>query len=168
MSLFTIDTDHLHWLDDSDEDICLHGHAVALIGNERFEYDAAVSATGLYLLKSLTEDHVIHEDNQMLPCCGHFLLPDGDNVCILGCTNGIDWSVLHDDNRICIVTESGQRVKLSLDAYVKEVVRFADRIEAFYSSAKPRKLPEDLFERDAYSIFWKEWRRRRQEADIMR
>ena len=53
--MFSITVSQLHWLEGSNEceDLCLHGHAVAEIGNERLEYDAAVSATALYLLKSL-------------------------------------------------------------------------------------------------------------------
>ena len=34
---------------------------------EKFHIDATVSATALYLLKTLTEEHIIYEDNQMLP-----------------------------------------------------------------------------------------------------
>ena len=58
--------------DDAD-DLCLHGHAVAYIGNRKLEYECTVSATALYLLKSLTEDHIMCEDNQILPCCGFLI-----------------------------------------------------------------------------------------------
>lgn len=34
---------------------------------EKFHIDATVSATALYLLTTLTEEHIIYEDNQMLP-----------------------------------------------------------------------------------------------------
>ena len=51
--MFSIDVTDLHWLKDvpEKEDLCLHGHAVAKIGEEVFEYDATVSSTALYLLK---------------------------------------------------------------------------------------------------------------------
>lgn len=94
--MFRIDVDHLGWLDsmkDNGEDLCLHGHVVAYIGKKRLEYEATtVSATALYLLKSLTEDHIIHQDIQMLPCCGHTLIADDklEHVEIFGCPNGVD------------------------------------------------------------------------------
>ncbi len=98
MAKFQIDTTELYCIDgsmDDPDDLCLHGHAIAYIGEEKLEYDCTVSATALYLLKTLTEDHIIHEDNQMLPCCGHFYIPDAklENVIISGCNNGIDWTV---------------------------------------------------------------------------
>ena len=70
--LFSIDVKNLYWIGETnkEEDLCLHGYATVKIGNETFEYDATVSSTALYLLKSLNEDHKIYESNQMLPCCG--------------------------------------------------------------------------------------------------
>lgn len=41
-----------------------HAHAVARIGDETLEYEATVSATALYLLKSLREDHQAYEEEQ--------------------------------------------------------------------------------------------------------
>ena len=59
MSQFKIDATDLTWLDDpvnDPQDHCLHGHAVAQIGERTVEYTCTVSATALYLLKTLTED----------------------------------------------------------------------------------------------------------------
>lgn len=168
MSRFTVKVDNLHWLlEGSDEDLCLHGHAITTIGSERFEYDATVSATGLYLLKSITEDHVIYEDNQMLPCCGHFMIPDDalTSVTICGCPNGIDWSVLHVDGSVRLITDSGQTVDITPSEYAKEVIRLADQIEAFYRASAP-KIIEDQYDRDCYTAFWNEWHRRRTEAEL--
>lgn len=166
--MFRIDADHLQWIDgreDNCEDLCLHGHAAAYIGDRKLEYDATVSATALYLLKSLTEDHVIYEDNQMLPCCGFFLIADErlENVAISGCPNGVDWSVLHDGEQVRLVLEDGCQSVMPLNEYREEVFRFADKIEAFYRSCPPRKLPEDEFGRNGYIAFWNEWYRRRAE-----
>ena len=43
----------------------------------------------------------------MLPCCGHFLIANEelDNVVILGCPNGIDWAIKHNDDTIDIELE---------------------------------------------------------------
>lgn len=57
--MFRIDADHLGWINtgkDDREDLCLHGRAVVCIGERTLEYYATVSATALYLLKTLTED----------------------------------------------------------------------------------------------------------------
>lgn len=81
MGFFSISATDLKWINgskDDPEDLCLHGHAIAVIGNRKLEYDATISATALYLLKSLTEDHIIHDDNQMLPCCGFSLFLMGN------------------------------------------------------------------------------------------
>ena len=165
--MFSIDVTDLHWLKDvpEKEDLCLHGHAVAKIGDEVFEYDATVSSTALYLLKSLKEDHKIDESNQMLPCCGFFMIPNEDlsKVEILGCPNGIDWSVLHENDGIALVTKSGNTVKLSREEYQTTVFAFADEIEAFYKQSVEKTLPADEFGKNGYIAFWNEWRSLRYE-----
>lgn len=164
--MFTIKVKNLHWVNDIDdgEDLCLHGHAVAVIGDEILEYeDATVSATALYLLKSLTEDHIIYEDNQMLPCCGYYMIPDDElqNVIIMGCPNGVDWTVKHEGDEVILITESRKETRLSLEEYKKEVFRFADEIEDFYRKALPRKKPSDWRDEEGNTAFWNEWNRRR-------
>lgn len=166
MKKFIIDVTELYWINgdmDDPEDLCLHGHAVAYIGGEKLEYDCTVSATALYLLKTLTEDHIIHEDNQMLPCCGHFYIPDAklENIVISGCDKGIDWTVRHNGSNVILTLENGTEVTIPLKKYRQEVYRFADKIENYYKSCSPQKLPEDKFDHDGYIAFWNEWHRRR-------
>ena len=164
---FSIDADNLSWINgskDDPEDLCLHGHAAATIGDRKFEYDAAVSAAALYLLKTIEENHIIHQDNQMLPCCGFFIVANEalDNVVIIGCPNGIDWSVLHNsDGFVTLVTDDGTEEVIPLADYKAEVYKFADKIESFYSSCSPKILPKDPFDRNGYIAFWNEWHRRR-------
>lgn len=164
--MFRIDADKLGWMDTLEntcEDLCLHGHAVAHIGERRLAYEATVSATALYLLKSLTEDHIIYEDNQMLPCCGFCLIADAtlENVEISGCPNGIDWSVIHMGDMVRLILEDGSETIVPIQEYKNEVFQFADKIEAFYKSSPPRILPTNEFERNGYLAFWNEWQRRR-------
>lgn len=168
MGTFKIDADDLHWLSDpvnDPEDHCLHGHAVALIGDRTLAYDCTVSATALYLLKTLTEDHMMGQDNQLLPCCGHFLIANDEltNVTIIGCAYGIDWSVIHEGESIKLVLEDGYEENIPLDEYRDEVYRFADKIEAYYKACPPRKEYTDAFDRNGYTAFWNEWHRRRDE-----
>ena len=96
---FRIDADIFWWIKndgaDDPDDFCLHGQVFAKIGDELFEYDATVSATGLYLLRTLMENRIIHDDQPMLPCCGHSMYANEDlsAVDIGGCPNGVDWVV---------------------------------------------------------------------------
>ena len=168
MGIFRIEADDLHWIDgreDNADDLCLHGHATAVIGERKLEYDATVSATALYLLKTLTEDHIIGQDNQLLPCCGFMMIPEDDleNVAIVGCPNGIDWTVLHEGDAVRLILDDGYETVVDMDDYRREVLAFADKVEAFYDSCVPRALPDDEFEKNGYNAFWCEWRRRRGE-----
>ena len=168
MGTFTIDATDFQWIngpEDDPADYCLHGNAVAHIGNHELEYQATVSATALYLLKTLTENHIMYEDNQLLPCCGFFYLPNEalDNVTILGCPNGIDWTVRHDGDCVVLELEDGAKERVPLEEYRKEVFRFADKVEAYYQSCKPKEISDDIFTRNGYAAFWNEWHRRRGE-----
>lgn len=164
--MFEIDAYDLCWINgvpDDADDLCLHGHAVAKIGDEVLEYDAAVSATALHLLKSLTEDHIIGHGNQMLPCCGFFLFPNKalDTVEIDGCKNGIDWSVIHIQDKVKLITSTGKETVINMPDYRRQVYQFADKMEAFYKSCTEKILPPDEFSRSGYLAFWNEWKRRR-------
>ena len=166
---FSISAGSYHWINgEADEpgDYCLHGLAAAVIGDERFEYDCTVSAAALYLLKTLSEDHIMGEDNQLLPCCGFFLCPDerGENVAIVGCGNGADWSVLHEGGSVRLITASGRETSVPLGDYAREVCRFADEVAAYYAACSPKPEPGDEFERRGWAAFRREWERRREEA----
>ena len=165
---FRIDVENLHWIKDDSmddpDDLCLHGDAIAKIGEEVFLYDSTVSAAGLYLLRTITENHLIHGDQAMFPCCGHWMMGNEDlsTVDIGGCPNGIDWSVIHEDGRVKIVTETGKEAFIELDIYREEVNVFADKIESFYKQSLPKNLSEkDIMSVNGYSTFWNEWHNRR-------
>lgn len=169
MSNFKITADDLQWLDDpvdDPDDLCLHGHAIARIGDRTLEYTCTVSATALYLLKTLTEDHIIGTDNQMLPCCGHFFSPNEtlDTVAIIGCDYGVDWSVIHAGDCVRLILEDGYEVRVPIMEYRKEVCRFAGAIEKYYDSCPAKQIPEDAFRRNGYTAFWNEWHRRYRQA----
>lgn len=164
--MFKIDVENLCWIDgsvDNSDDICLHGETTVKIGSQIFKYNATVSATALYLLKTLTENHIMHTSNQMLPCCGSFIIPNEDltNVDICGCNNGIDWSVIHEDDCVKIVTESKNETIVSIHEYIEEVYKFTDKIESFYKKCTSKRLPYDDFEKNGYIAFWNEWNIRR-------
>lgn len=171
MGNFWIDAVDLTWINgeaDDPEDMCLHGNATAVIGEETFTYQCTVSATALYLLKTLTQDHMIGEEIQMLPCCGFFLMPNEalTEVAISGCPNGIDWSVIHAGQTVRLITESGKETVVPLADYARVVFRFADRIEAYYQSCAPKLPGEDELDQNGYTAFWNEWHRRRKFVPI--
>ena len=164
--MFTIDAEDFHWIDgsaDDPKDLCLHGTACAVIGEKKYVYDSAVSSTALYLLKSLTENHIMNEsDNQILPCCGHFMFADNEyeNVTVLGCPNGIDWSVIHNGDSVILETEDGSKECIPIEDYRNMVFMFCDKIESFYDSCSPKEFSNIENER-IYHAFWNEWHRKR-------
>lgn len=170
MNTFSIDVDNFTWIcgpTDDPEDLCLHGHVMVKIGKAAMEYDGTVSATALYLLKTLTEDKVMSgHDIQMVPCCGHFYIPNKDlsQVTISGCDNGLDWSVVHENGGVKLILPSGESEWVSQQDYRAEVLRFADKVESYYNSCQPKNIPDDEFTRNGYIAFWNEWRWRYEKA----
>lgn len=169
MSIFKIDADHFEWIGgvkDDPEDLCLHGHVTVQIGNTVLEDTGTVSATALYLLKTLTEDKIMADyDIHMIPCCGHSIFANKEltSVIISGCNSGTDWSTVHNGDNIKLILRSGQEEVVPLADYKEEVFRFADKVESFYISCTPKHIPDNEIDRDGYITFWNEWHRRRNE-----
>lgn len=163
--MFKIDVTDFGWIDgpaDNPSDLCLHGKVTARIGDEALEDYGTVSASAMYLLRSLTEDHKTGEENQMIPCCGHFMVANDDlsEVWISGCPNGIDWTVEQVSGGVKITTESGRETFVPIEEYRAEVYRFADKVETYYAACAPKE-PYDDFSRKGYTAFWNEWHRRK-------
>ena len=164
--MFRIDAKNLCWVNgDSDNaaDLCLHGDVTVQIGSETFEHYGTVSATGLFLLRTLTENHIAGS-YFMLPCCGHFLIAcdELDSVEIAGCLNGVNFFVEHVNDHIKITSQSGCMVYVSMSDYAKDVFKFADKIEEYYKKCSPKNLNLcDKFDRNGYIAFWNEWKRLR-------
>ena len=103
MGTFKIDVDEFSWIggaEDDPSDRCLHGRVTVQIGQTVLQDVGTVSATALYLLKSLSEDKLMNDSSiQMIPCCGFFMIanPGLTEVSIIGCDTGTDWSVIHED-----------------------------------------------------------------------
>ena len=163
---FKIKVKDLYWINkekDDSNDLCLHGDIVVTIGEEELSYiNATVSASALRMLKTLTEEHLPTEGQQMLPCCGHTVVANEslDEVDIIGCDNGIDWTVLHDNGMIKLITESENTTSLYYLQYKEEVMDVANIVKKYYKESSPKIMPEDEFERNGYIAFWNEWNRR--------
>ena len=167
--MFSIEINSKYWIngtDDDPNDLCPHGDVKAYIGEEVFEYSCTISAMALRLLKTLSEDHIVldpYNGQQMLPCCGHFIIPNDnlDEVYITGCAYGINWNVFNEEGKVRIVTKSGKETIVEKAEYKREVRRVVDEIEDYYMQCKPKVIPSEIFERNGYSAFWNEWHRRR-------
>ncbi|MGL4582101.1 MAG: hypothetical protein ACRCVU_03855 [Flavobacterium sp.] len=167
---FIIKVSNLHWIKNTDEeyDLCAHGDVFLQIGYEvvsnEHTLDVTVSATALYLLRSLTENLNEHNhDSQLIPCCGHFMYFDeNERLVIGGCPSGIDWTIEHiNDTEIKHTSDKGTEVIINKDEYREIVYAFADEVQNFYRESKSKILPTDEFSRDGYLGFWKEWNRLR-------
>ena len=173
MGIFKIKADHFEWIGgaaDDPQDRCLHGHVTVQFGDTVLEDHGTVSATALYLLKTLTDNKIMASyDIQMIPCCGHFLIANADltEVQISGCDTGTDWSTIHEGDHIRFVLPSGHEEVVTLREYRYEVLDFANRVKQFYDACTPKELPENEFDRNGYVAFWNEWQRRYNEGLIL-
>lgn len=173
MGVFRINADQFEWINgdkDDPQDRCLHGHVIVQFGDTILEDNGTVSATALYLLKTLTEDKLMQPyDIQMIPCCGHFLIANDDltEVQISGCDTGTDWSTIHEGNSVRLILPSGQEEVVSLREYQYEVLAFADSVKRFYDVCTQKEIPTDAFDRNGYIAFWNEWNRRYSEGLIL-
>lgn len=158
----------LHWINNVDDptDLCAHGHLYLKIGNQLVSDhttgDFALSSTALSLLRSIESNYKKDNySNQLLPCCGHFFIA-GENqetVIVQGCDTGIDWEIIHTaDNKVKHKLQNGYQAVIDKHDYKNIVIDFADRVEQFFKSSKPKTLPTDEHEKAGYLAFWKEWR----------
>jgi len=90
---------------------------------------------------------------------GIFMVDSESHVSIMGCGNGIDWEILNlPNNMVKHISESGQEVTIDIEEYKKLVLDFADKVEEFYKTSKPKLIPEDDFAKSGYLTFWREWK----------
>lgn len=170
MGVFRINADQFEWINgdkDDPQDRCLHGHVIVQFGDTILEDNGTVSATALYLLKTLTENKLMQPyDIQMIPCCGHFLIANDDltEVQISGCDTGTDWSTIHEGNSVRLILPSRYEEVVSLREYQYEVLDFAKTVKRYYDACTPKEIPEDEFDRNGYIAFWNEWQRRYNEG----
>ena len=166
MGVFKIKAGEFQWITgaaDDPQDLCLHGHVTVQFGDIVLEDHGTVSATALYLLKTLSEDKIMKPyDIQMIPCCGHFLIANKEltEVQISGCDKGTDWSTIHEGSAVRFVLSSGREEVVTLREYQYEVLDFAKSVKQFYDACTPKEIPEDEFKRNGYTAFWNEWQRR--------
>ena len=158
----------LHWINgmhDAPDDFCLHGNVCVKIGDKTIGYSGNENeewtvSTGAYrMLESLYSDHLAGREEHLLPCCGHFMVIDeqSNKLLIIGCHNGLDWSVIHEGDNVRLKTDLEIEVVIPFDDYQEIVFSFADAIKAYYNKSSPKTPPLEQFEKDAYQRFWSDW-----------
>ena len=172
---FEIELLSSHWIefDDDDKDLCSHGQVRVKIGQDiivdegKKENFCTTSAMALHLLRTLKNNHIAENlvGGHLIPCCGHHIdhLEGEENVHIQGCMTGYNFWIEHINNKVILTTENGTMVQLTFQDYKEEVLKFVDKVEDLYRSSKPKKLPEDEYDRIGYEMMWKEWKKRKSE-----
>ena len=167
-NLFELKIMRQHWIKDDgtydNEDLCSHGLIYLKIGDEILSDTETGSwtttAAGLHLLRTLYSDyHSGDYAGQLIPCCGHFMIPSNDNTRadIFGCPNGIDWSVYHKENMVEIITDKGANITIAFDDYRKSIIDFVSDVELFFGNPKDKVIPDDDLTKNAFNLFWTEW-----------
>jgi len=176
---FKIKLIDIHWINKTDDqtDLCPHGNVKVTVGNETVvDKNEKIDhwnlrAMAMHLLRTLKENHN-EEDlvgEHLIPCCGHHIdyIKNEQNVYLQGCFTGHNFWVEHKNKNVELITETGkEKILLDFETYKNEVLKFVDKVSDFYSQSLPRILPEDEYDRIAYSKFWEEWDKRRSEWNI--
>jgi hypothetical protein len=159
-----------HWLSmqGSEHDLCVHGGVEVRVDNVVFsdgiDTDWTVSASALYFLRTLTQDHTKEHPvcEHLIPHCGFAMFAPhrGNDVTILGCPNGIDFEVRHFENKVVLTKLDNERITITKSEWQQAIFQFTDAVEQFYNTNEPRQ-PEDKQSEEGYKAFWTEWKRRR-------
>ncbi len=154
---------NMHFLGNTENDrafdTCIHGKIVFSINGTSLSQDDewCVSASAYRFLHTLTKDHKSGNEDFLIPCCGHFMIPSDDktSVTIIGCSNGIDFDVIHNSGKVTVRSEAGD-LTVPFSEYKAAVSSFADQVEAFFEKSPERRFNSD-FDRDGFEAFRNEW-----------
>jgi len=165
--MITLQPTNLHWIDSigDAQDLCAHSGVDFRIGDSILvkprDGDWTVSASALYLLRTLSQPHTKQQPitEYLFPCCGNgiFEIEGQDDVQIVGCNSGID-------DEVILTCEDGTQHRIARSDWTKAVCEFSDSVQAFYV-ASPPKEPEDEWDQRSFRKFLSEWSRRRSLAE---
>ena len=167
MKLFA---DHLHFLGDTPKeqakDSCVHGTPVLELDGVLITdgEDWCVSASAFRFLQTLSENHFCGGEEQMFPCCGHFLIPSEDlqTVSIGGCPNGIDFDIIHENGNVRIRV-GGVCHTVPYKEYREAVLSYARQIEEFFHKNPPREF-DDSYDKNGFTAFCNQWHAMKEKA----
>lgn len=166
----------LSWIsgeaDDAD-DPCAHGTVMLAVDGKALVTPAdgsfTLSATGLYLLRTLQHDHApadnVSDGNALFPCCGYIALPSSGvfPVFCMGCPSGREVTVIHQGDDVLLDAGDGP-CRVSLEEWRQAVLAFVDVVDGFYARCSPKHPATDPEEARGWALFWAEWRQRRKAA----
>jgi hypothetical protein len=171
---------NLHWIKDAvddPEDLCAHSGVDFRVDDDVLvssgDGDWTVSAVALYLLRTLSptqfKDEGGHLAQKLFPCCGHpmYDTEGGDDVVVLGCPNGIDFTVIRDGDNTLITGANGRTHKIRFTEWRDAVCAFSDQVQSFYAASSPKRPCDDV-ETKGFKKFMAEWLRRRTLAPSLR
>ena len=114
------------------------------------------------MLKAIDTNYTPNQyASQILPCCGFTMFADlaqGD-VCIIGCPEGDEFSISHLSEWTQLIFPGHEPVMVQYKTFQSSVLEFIDTIELIYRQSKPKCIPVDNFDKEAYEYFWKDWSR---------
>ena len=162
MELYATD---LHFLGDTPKmqvyDGCVHGKVIFKVDGCNLsgeDSDWCLSASAYRFLRSFFEDHLSVAEEHMIPCCGVFYASqDKTSVTVVGCSNGIDFDIVHENDNIIIRTQDGVTYTVAFEDYKSAVLSYAKQIEDFYHQNPPRQF-ENQVDRDGFEAFCNEWK----------
>lgn len=154
----------LHYLGETEKerqrDCCVHGRVVFSVGDTVIAGDGewCAGASALRFLRSVSSDHFSGAEEHMIPCCGHLMIPadGGKAVAVVGCSNGVDFDVIHENGRVTLRTGDGGVFSVPFSEYREAVLFLAEQIEGFMRDT-PARIVDDPFEKAGYEAFQTEW-----------
>lgn len=165
---------NLHWLENMEEerDYCAHSSVHLKIEDKVISSESSdvwtVSAAAYYFLNSLKLDHDGSIQPQLLPCCGNGMYAageEGKDLVIIGCPNGINWTITHLEGKLIHQFEDGIIIETEFEEWRDAVCNFSDEVMKFYEVSLPKKFDdEDEEARKGFELFMQEWKELRQEA----
>ena len=168
---------NMHWICgavDDEKDLCAHGNIQFEVNGktlvEENDREFTVSGAAIFLLRTLEADYIKEEMefNQIFPCCAHtmYVIEQSENVIIDGCSNGIDFNVLHRRGKI-IIEFKRKKYRVSQKEWREAVLHFSDMVKAYYDACSPKVVEREEYEIAGYEAFLAEWDRRVKAARAM-
>lgn len=174
--MITLHVQDFQWVkgeDDNPEDQCAHGRVLFHVNNTIFMKPEdgiwTVSASALYLMRTLSEDHTLEnpvaESNFLFPCCGFTVWPSGKRfkVLCMGCNTGVDVEIIHRQDTVTVSSAVGTK-SVSKSEWIAAVLGFVNSVRDFYRVSSPKVAIEDEYDHLGWTAFWQEWDERYQLA----
>lgn len=180
--MITLQAIDLCWVSseyDPSSDQCAHGRCSFIANHIDFivpnDGEWTLSATALFLLRTLKHDHQINtkvaEGNFLFPCCAFTAWPSDGKfpVVCCGCPTGLDVWIKHENTEKGVEIEINSdrgKCKLPLQDWTLAVTQFADQITNFYDKGMPKNYIEDSENQEGWAAFWKEYTQMRGNAQV--